>query len=194
LLKATPKLRQDGDNWKEAQIFLNTKSYLPDAVKLVDPAGTKRTVYTFQDMTVNKKGLFGGLLPGQNPWDPKIQKGYEIHVIQAGQPQAANPADKPRPEKSSIPNVVGKRFDVATKLLIEAGVPKSKISNQNAGPAPRANLVFIVSQQQPPAGAPINKAEKVLLMIFDKTQKQAAAGVQGGSRQTQQNVAASRRQ
>ncbi|HIK90724.1 MAG TPA: PASTA domain-containing protein [Planctomycetes bacterium] len=177
LLMATPKQRQDADNWKEARILLNTETYLPDAVKLLDPAGTKRTVYTFQDMTINKKGLFGGLISGQNPWDPKI-RGYQIHVIQPGQQQAEN-----QPNNRTIPNVVGKRFDLATKLLIEAGIPKNNISNQNAGPAPRANLVFIVSAQQPPAGAPINKAEKVLLKIFDKTQKQAAAGVPGGNRQ-----------
>lgn len=179
LLRATPKLRQDADNWKEAQIFLNTKTYLPDAVKLLDPAGTKRTVYTFQDMAINKTGLFGGLLPGQNPWDPKIS-GYQVHVIQ--------------PDNPLMPDVVGKRFDLATKLLIEAGVPKNNISNQNAGPAPRENLVFFVSAQQPRPGAPINNANKVLLMIYDKTQKQAAAGGQGGSRQTQQNVAANRGQ
>ncbi|MEO2018229.1 MAG: hypothetical protein ABGZ53_28080 [Fuerstiella sp.] len=186
-LSAKPKLRQDADNWKEAQIFLNTKTYLPDAVKLLDPAGTKQTVYTFRDMTVNKKGWFGGLVPGQNPWDPKI-RGYQIHVIQPGQQQAENQAVQP----NTIPNVIGKRFDVATKLLIEAGVPKTNISNQNAGPAPRENLTYIVQNQQPRAGAPIDRTKKVLLMIFDKTQKQAAAGVQGGSRQTQQNVATNR--
>ncbi|MCP4787611.1 MAG: hypothetical protein GY903_12870 [Fuerstiella sp.] len=185
-LSAKPKLRQDADNWKEAQIFLNTKSYLPDAVKLLDPAETKQTVYTFRDMTVNKKGPFFGLVPGQNPWDPKI-RGYQIHVIQSGQQQAAIPPGTP-----SIPDVIGKRFDVATKLLIAAGIPKDNISNQNAGPAPRENLTYIVQDQRPPPGAPIDRAGKVLLMIFDKTQKQAAAGAQRSSRPTQQSVAANR--
>jgi TIGR03009 family protein len=186
LLKATPKQRQDLDNWKEAQIFLNTKSYLPDAVKLLDPAGTKRTVYTFQEMAVNKKGLFGGLLPGQDPWDPKI-RGYQIHVIQPGQQQAGNqqaPSQQPEPNGPLIPNVIGQRYDLATKALIQAGVPQGNISNQNAGPAPRENLVYLVQNQDPPAGTPITRTGKVLLKIFDKPKAQAAAGGQGGSRQS----------
>ncbi|MDG1896711.1 MAG: PASTA domain-containing protein [Fuerstiella sp.] len=187
LLRATPKLRQDLDNWKEAQIFLNTKSYLPDAVKLLDPAGTKRTVYTFQEMSVNKKeGIFGGLLPGQNPWDPKI-RGYQIHVIQPGQQQKLGQAVPPQgagPKGSSIPNVIGQRYDVATKLLIAAGVPKDNISNQNAGPAPRENLTYLVRDQDPREGMPISRTQKVVLKIFDKPQKQAAAGGQGGDRQS----------
>ncbi len=186
LLKATPKQRQDLDNWKEAQIFLNTKNYLPDAVKLLDPAGTKRTVYTFQEMAVNKKGLFGGLLPGQDPWDAKI-RGYQIHVIQPGQPQAGTqqaPLQQPQPNGPLIPNVIGQRYDLATKVLIQAGVPKGNISNQNAGPAPRENLVYLVQNQVPPAGTPITRTGKVVLKIFDKPKAQAAAGGQGGSRQS----------
>jgi len=195
LLKAYPKQRQDMDNWKEAEIFLNTETYLPDAVKLLDPAETKRTVYTFQDMVVNKKGFFGGLLPGQNPWDPKI-RGYQIHVIQPGQQQAATeatqPAQKPPQQAAqrndpAVPSVIGQRYDLATKALIAAGIPEGNISNQNAGPAPRADLTYLVRAQKPSAGAPINRNEKVVLMIYDKPQEQAAAGSGG-----RQNVATNR--
>ena len=197
LLKATPKQRQDRDNWKEAQIFLNTKSYLPDAVKLLGPAGTKRTVYTFQDMAVNKKGPFFGLVPGENPWDPKI-RGYQIHVIQPGQQQAATETTQPlqklpqqtaRRNSPAIPKVTGQRYDLATEALIAAGIPKDNISHQNAGPAPRAELTYLVRAQKPSAGAPINRNEKVVLMIYDKPQKQAATGSGSGGRQ---NVATNR--
>jgi TIGR03009 family protein len=191
LLKATPKQRQDRDNWMEAQIFLNTKNYLPDAVKLLDPAGTKRTVYTFQDMAINKKGLFGGLLPGQNPWDPKI-RGYQTHVIQPGQQQAAGQSAPPQrlnPQGPSIPDVIGQRYDVATKMLIDAGVPKDRIRNQNAGPAPRKDQTYLVNDQDPREGTPINQTQQVVLKIFDKPKAQAAVGVQDGDRR---NVATSR--
>lgn len=48
-----PRLRNDADNYKEAYIQLDKSSFLPTAVKLVDPAGNLETVYTFTILGVN---------------------------------------------------------------------------------------------------------------------------------------------
>lgn len=165
LLEALPKWRQDADNWMKAEIFLNTKTFLPSAVKLIDPAETKRTVYTFQDLQANKVGLIQRLL-GKNPWDPKIE-GYQIHVIQAAEEQQQAAVT---PTGPVMPNLLGKRHDEATNLLLEAGIPRENISKQNAGPAPRENLTYIVREQTPKPGAPFKQSEKIVLMIFDKFQ------------------------
>ncbi|MEQ9412075.1 MAG: hypothetical protein RIK87_30470 [Fuerstiella sp.] len=182
LLEATPRLRKDADNWSKAKIFLDTNMFLPTGVQLINPAGTKDTRYTFQDMEVNKAGIFERF---SNPWDPKLDNSYKVHVIQPGQEQQATATSDSGPV---IPNVVGKAHDVATTMLIQAGIPREDISKQNAGPAPRADLTYLVREQQPKAGSPIRTGDKIVLRIFDKPNP-AGGGNAGGSRQPAGNVA-----
>lgn len=165
LLHAEPKWRQDAENWSEAQIFLDTETFLPTAVKLVDPAGTKRTVYKFEDMKVNNRGIISTVL-GKTPWDPKID-GYQIHVIQPAEDQQIADVNKPS-QGQTIPNVLGQPHDVATQMLLSAGIPRENISKQNAGPAPKDDLTYRVREQNPKPGSPVNRSEKVVLLIFDK--------------------------
>ena len=174
LLKAEPRWRQDAENWREAQIFLDTKLFLPNAVKLMDPAETKSTVYTFKDMEVNKNGLLQRLGVA-SPWDPKID-GYQIHIIHAGQEpdqlQVGQPMQPPPVQQANagpvMPDVSGKAHDVATDLLLQAGIPRENISKQNAGPAPRDELVYRVRDQNPKPGTTLNRTTKIVLNIFDK--------------------------
>ncbi|MCA9083425.1 MAG: PASTA domain-containing protein [Planctomycetaceae bacterium] len=164
-MHAEPKWRQDAENWSEAQIFLDTETFLPTAVKLVDPAGTKRTVYKFEDMKVNNRGIISTVL-GKTPWDPKID-GYQIHVIQPAEDQQIADVNKPS-QGQTIPNVLGQPHDVATQMLLSAGIPRENISKQNAGPAPKDDLTYRVREQNPKPGSPVNRSEKVVLLIFDK--------------------------
>jgi len=46
-----PKTKQDLLNWSDAELILNLKTYLPYALKIVDPPGTKSTVYLFTEIS-----------------------------------------------------------------------------------------------------------------------------------------------
>lgn len=175
LLEATPRHRRDAENWKIAKIFLDTNAWLPTAVQLIHPSETKDTRYTFRDLEVNKKGLIP-VLEG-NPWDPKLSKDYRIHVITPGQDQQMA---QPAPGGPVIPDVVGKAHDVATTMLIEAGIPRTNISKQNAGPAPRQNLTYLVQNQSPAGGSPLKPDQKVQLLIFDKPASVSSASKPAG--------------
>jgi len=50
-LKVKPKLQHDLQNYSEAEIILDARTYLPYAVKLLDPPGTKTTVHMFEGVT-----------------------------------------------------------------------------------------------------------------------------------------------
>lgn len=173
LLEATPRTRQDAENWSQARIFLDTELFLPTAVKLVSPAKTNFSVYKFRDMQVNKNGIIEKLL-GKDPWNPKLTRDYQIHTIQPGQQQANQ--QQPVPQNGPvIPDVVGQNHVAATKLLVEAGIPEKIITRLNAGPAPRTDLTYRVRAQDPMPNTPIKKVQKVVLKIYDKAQTGANA-------------------
>ena len=192
LLTATPRLRQDAENWKAAQIYLNTKDFIPMAVKLIDPAGTKRTVYKFIGTEKNKKGFLERFLRGRGPWDPDL-RGFQINVIEPGEnaeiagqnggiKQRVNP-----PAAPVVPDVVGKAHGVAEQMLIAAGVQKQNIRKYKGDPAPRANLKFLVSAQKPKAGTRLDPKAEIHLLIFTEpvqganiVQPTNAAKVAGG--------------
>ena len=174
-LSVTPRTRQDKDNWCLAQIILNTETFLPDAVKLTDPAKTKRTLYKFTEMSTEIPLWVRMKL--KNPWDPKI-RGYQQQLIQTNQTQDVA---KLKPTGPVVPNLVSLAHNVAEEKLLAAGVPKANIIKKPSGPAPRANMKFRVSSQQPQAGSTLNPNGKFLLKIY--TEPQQAQGVRpvGGS-------------
>jgi len=174
LLSALPRLRQDADNWSSAQIYLDTNTFLPIAVKLVDPPKTKRTVYKFKDAKVNDNGLIKWITQ-QKPFEPNL-RGYQIQVIQ---PDAANDGDgqesqaKPVMNQNMVqaagpvvPDVVGKPHHIAEEILLKAGIGKANIRKFKGQPAPRANLKFIVSKQKPEPGTPLSNGQEIHLLIF----------------------------
>ncbi len=82
---AYPRLQSDAANWKRAEVILDAEFCLPTAIRLLDPAETKETVYVFRlaDMKANEK------LPWvPNPFKPML-RGYkltETHVADPRQP------------------------------------------------------------------------------------------------------------
>lgn len=185
ILKALPLQRQDAENWSQAEIYLNTSTYLPTSVKLLDPGEKSSTVYTFTKIEVNKgKGWLGPIFR-DDPWKPDL-KGYTVQVIEQGQNNIANNGDEARPggvkqvkgqgmkpaPVAVIPNVIGKPFKEAEQLLLNAGVPKKLVSMQRGGPARNKADVFRVRDQSPKAGtqlaAVLRAQTKVALLIFEK--------------------------
>lgn len=159
-VSAKPRRMRDKQAWQVAEIFLDTKTWVPTAVKMVDPTGDTHTVYSFKDISFRRPIL-------QDPWDPKI-KGYKINVIQDGQGPSVAQQPKAAAAGNVFPNVVGQTHTTAKKALIAAGIPEKNIRMVNAGPAPKQSMTYRVRQQRPAADAPIDRTVPVELYVFDK--------------------------
>ncbi len=75
-LKVKPLWKQDAANWHEAEVMLNSKDYLPKAIRLKHPGGNSETVYVFYDVKRNAKKRLVGYIWGSNPFAPSL-RGYK---------------------------------------------------------------------------------------------------------------------
>ncbi len=81
-LKVKPRLGQDAANWHEAEVMLNSKDYLPKAIRLKHPGGNSETVYVFYDVKRNANKRLVGYIWGSNPFAPSL-RGYKEMVTTA---------------------------------------------------------------------------------------------------------------
>ncbi|MEP3482414.1 MAG: PASTA domain-containing protein [Fuerstiella sp.] len=183
ILEALPLQRLDAENWSKAEIYLNTSTYLPTSVKLLDPGEKSSTVYTFTKIEVNQGNGFINTVLGRNPFKPDL-KGYNVQVIEQGQNNMANASENGRPQNginaqgmkpasvAMIPNVIGRPHAEAEQLLLNAGVPKEMISKQRGGPPKNPADTYKVRDQNPKAGTPLatvlQARKKVALLIYEK--------------------------
>ena len=195
-LHILPRLPQDAGNWASADVILNLKTFLPDAVQLVDPAGTKITVYSFSSLKVNENKFFDSLFDQQDPktrFTPDL-RGFKVTVQGSeGPAQVADvdPSDpRSQPEsKSGVPpkaanpalvNVRGLLHSEAVIQLERQGLKRIKNDQEanniilEAGPAAeKEDDVFTVKSQDPPPGTPLKKGMKVRLTIWTKPEGNA---------------------
>lgn len=83
---ALPLLQSDARNWQRAEVILDAQYCLPSAIRLIDPAGSKETVYVFP---------LSGMKANEKIWLPNPFKmqlwGYKLVEKQVapppGQPQ-----------------------------------------------------------------------------------------------------------
>ena len=190
-LHILPRLPQDAGNWASADVILNLKTFLPDAVQLVDPAGTKITVYIFSSLKVNENKFIDLWFDKQDPktrFTPDL-RGFKVNVQGSEEPAqvadvgAADPRSKSEP-KSGVPpkaanpalvNVRGMLHSEAVIQLERQGLKRIKDDQEanniilEAGPAAeKEDDVFTVKSQDPPAGTPLKKGMKVRLTIWTK--------------------------
>ena len=92
---AFPLQQNDARNWKRAEVILDAQFCLPTAIRLIDPGGTKETVYVFPlgEMKANERIWF------PDPFKPSI-RGYKIVEQRVAPPQdvpkgALGPAVQP---------------------------------------------------------------------------------------------------
>ena len=177
-----PRLPQDAANWSKADLILDLKTFLPAAVQLADPAGTKITVYKFRDCVKNQS-TFVGILTGSNPKFTPDLKDFNVHTVGSETAMTAKPdepamlqQDSPVARESADPglvNVTGAFHSDAVLQLQRQGLkrdPEDKASNQillETGPvATRKEDIYTVKAQDPPAGAPLKPGMKVKLTIW----------------------------
>ena len=106
-LKAVPRMDNDRQNYHEAWIILDTKRYIPTAVRLIDPNGLE-TVYMFKDITIND-GNFGARIVSRfrgNPYKPSLA-GYKRHIPNEVEPASSNAPRDGKPQTRQAGGPVG---------------------------------------------------------------------------------------
>ncbi len=195
-LHILPRLPQDAGNWASADVILDLKNFLPIAVQLVDPAGTRITVYSFSNLKVNENRFLDSIFDKQDPrtrFTPDLRD-FIVNVQDGAQPvQVAenDPTDPrtlsdskppvlPMAEKPALVNVCGMLHSEAVIQLERQGLKRIKADPEAStiilerGPAAEnKNDVFTVKSQDPPAGTPLQKGMKVRLTIW--TQPEGSA-------------------
>ena len=192
-LHILPRLPQDAGSWASADVILDLKTFLPIAVQLVDPAGTKITVYSFTNLIVNEPKWKDAWFDKEDPktrFTPDLRE-FNVQVSDSEQPvqmadnDPTNPRLQPAPKRAAAPkegnpdpalvNVRGMFHKDALIQLERQGLKRVKddeIANNiilEAGPpAVKEADVFTVKSQDPPAGTPLKKGMKVRLTIWNK--------------------------
>ncbi len=95
-LIAHPLLQGDAAEWSEAEVLLDSREFLPLAIKLTAPGKNGETLYKFTDVKRNKaKGVFAAW---NNPFKPDLAgyKKVEYSSIQDGTQQAVGPGPTPK--------------------------------------------------------------------------------------------------
>ena len=145
-LVVIPKWQSDAANYQWARVRLERSTMLPKAVQMVDPAGTRETVYTFPTITKNPAtgGVFDRLKfwKEKDPFKPDF-KGYEFHSADEG-PLVEGPAQKPGGK--AVPSVVGFDFKQAEELLKKSGFD---VKFKRGQAAPQKELIYRVQTQNP---------------------------------------------
>ncbi|MGE0607529.1 MAG: hypothetical protein AB7O62_10575 [Pirellulales bacterium] len=99
-IEAFPKFQADAGNFRRATVILDLKEMLPFALEIIDPTGSSKTAYQFEDVRVNE------LLPTgiwNNPYSPKVPKGYVKVVMNPAAP--ATPGDDGESRRESTGRV-----------------------------------------------------------------------------------------
>ncbi len=197
-IRAIPLWPADAANYQLAEIILDTKTFLPSAVRLIDPAGTKETVFVFGDLKKNSRSLLPDWLGG-NPFKFEdrsyriIEKladaeraeqtdGSNNKVIQAS---GIRPPLKPAAEgnsKTAPTNGAKSRLStlspgtVPSVIGMEHDKAKEiletlgyKVARPKRGsPANREEQLYHVERQEPDARTKLAEGETVTLWLFDK--------------------------
>ncbi len=190
-LHILPRDPQDAGNWASADVILDLKTFLPNAVQLVDPAGTKITVYSFASLKVNEGIWFDKLFDKQDPktrFTPDL-RGFNVNSSDGGKadqvagPNLENPATQPdrppaAPPKQAPTGLVNVQGLIHSEAVIQLerqglkrvkGDPQANTIILEAGPAAEKDAdVFTVKSQDPPAGTPLTKDMKVRITIWTK--------------------------
>lgn len=196
-IRATPLWPADAANYQLAEIILDTKTFLPSAVRLIDPAGTKETVFVFGDLKKNSRSLLPDWLGG-NPFKFE-DRNYRIieklaDAERAEQPDAPNgkviqasgvrPPLKPSAEgtgKTAPPSGAKSKLSTLPPNTVPSVVgmdPEKakeiletlgyKVFRKRGSPTNRNEQLYRVERQEPDARTKLAEGGTVTLWLFDK--------------------------
>ena len=171
-----PRWKQDLANYKWARIRIERETMLPMAVQMLDPAGSRETVYTFPRVAKNPKK---GWLPNffwkeKDVFKPDLSK-YDIQAAEVIPEKVAerSPATAPA-GRQLVPSVVGFDFKQAEALLKKAGCTVKMLRGE---PAKRNELTYRVQKQTPAPKTAVENGATVALTLYMPAIKQAGAEV-----------------
>jgi hypothetical protein len=147
-LNVKPRLPKDAANWSSANVILDSKTYLPLFVKMIDPSGNLETVYHFKEVKVNEIEL---------PWARDIFKppgGHKIHRI-----------DIAKNNGPTCPALIGLSARDAAAVLKKC---EYEVGWQRGEPAKNPKLKHVVYEQSPDPKTPLAKGAKVILKVYDE--------------------------
>lgn len=200
-IHAIPKLRADAANYRLAQIILDLDTYLPDAVRLIDPAGTKETVFLFKKMQANSLNI--GAIFGADPFVPNL-KSYQVHrqgmgdradqdlngkrvVPAAGVKASEKPSldDRPLPTEARPavpPKKKSSTANVAVPSVVDLHYKQAQqtllelgftVKLKEGKTARRPDQVFRVEVQDPEPKTQLAPGEPVILWLYTKLESNA---------------------
>ena len=160
-----PRLKQDSANYKWARIRIERATMLPMAVQMLDPAGSRETVYTFPRVAKNPKK---GWLPAF-PWKekdvfkPDLSK-YDIQAAEVDPEELVERKPVTVPVgRRLVPSVVGFDFKQAETILKKSGYTVKMLRGQ---PAIRSELTYRVQKQTPEPKTAVANGSVVALTLF----------------------------
>ncbi len=156
-LQIHPRLRSDAANYQLATVILDLKTYLPSAVRMIDPAGTKETTYRFQSLKANARaGILPTFLGGneKDPFKPNL-KGMKVAVKNSADERADGAAENPKIAQ------VGGTAPARPEPKVATTRPEPKAVNAPRGPAVEPKQVA-KPKQLSVVGLDYHKARDVL--------------------------------
>ncbi len=153
-LEIKPRWKQDSANWSVARLRIDKKTFLPNAVQMVEPGGNLETTYIFEDLVVN-----GLQMPWRDPFQPNL-RGYKLNVLAGGGPQ-----------KPVVPSVVNLHGKAAEKVIKGAGY---KVQWMRGDPPSKKEFTHVVYEQYLKASAELQKGQTVKLRLYTPPQKGAS--------------------
>lgn len=197
-IKALPLWPTDAANYQLAEINLDTETFLPRAVRLIDPAGTKETVFVFGELKKNSRNLLPDWIKG-SPFKFD-DRSYKIITKNMDEERAdaledpkgkvvpasgVRPPAKPQSESSGKPTAPANGAKSKVSTLVPGTIPSLigmdhvkakeiletlgyKVSLKQGSPANRDEQLYRVQRQQPDARAKLAEGETVTLWLFIK--------------------------
>lgn len=160
-----PKWKQDIANYKWARIRIERETMLPMAVQMLDPAGSRETVYTFPRIAKNPKQ---GWLPNffwkeKDVFKPDLSK-YSIQAAEVAPEELAEKPPATVPGKQQlVPSVIGYDFNQAKELLEKSGY---KVRMLRGEPAKTEKLTYRVQSQTPVPKTAVENGSVVALTLY----------------------------
>lgn len=129
VLVIVPRYESDRQNYQEAWVKLDTKTFLPLAVKLFDPSGSLETVYVFTGVKINPSNPVKEFFVG-DPYHPDLRR-YTLFTA----------------EKEGTSNV-------QTSSHTDSRGTTTRPASQARGQDPRSTPQDVTPNRQLPAGTP----------------------------------------
>jgi hypothetical protein len=149
---------------------------LPMAVQMLDPAGSRETVYTFPRVAKNpKKGWIPNFIwKEKDVFKPDLSK-YNIQAAEVAPNQLAEkePAVVPN-RRQLVPAVVGFEFKKAEALLQKSGYTVKMLRGE---PAKRSELTYRVQKQTPAPKTAVQNGSVVALTLYMPAIQQTSGDV-----------------